>query len=497
MVISNKEEISSLHRSLEDNLASLRSRFGRSGDVVIRELHIGGGRKAAVLYMDGLADKQIIHESILPSLMSMESHLMEYGATDRPELVYSMIKSSILQVGDLKEVHQLQAVITEILSGNTILLLDGTQVALTVGTPGWKDRGVTEPAVQNVIRGPRESFNETLRTNTALVRRRIKDERLLCLQSSVGSVTKTDIAVMYIDGVADPAVLEEVQRRLQEIQAESILESGYIEEWIQEKKRSPFPTIFNTERPDVIAAGLLEGRVAIIVDGTPFVLLVPALFGQFFQSAEDYYQRSDIAILLRILRYFCFFVALLAPSFYIAVTTFHQDMLPTQLLISLASQREGIPFPAFVEALSMEIAFEILREAGIRMPRAIGQAISIVGALVIGQAAVEAGIVSAAMVIVVAMTAIANFVFPYFNMAIPVRILRFGLMLLAASFGLFGVTIGLLAIIIHLCSLRSFGIPYMTPFGPFHWSDQHDMLVRLPHGTKPSKPKGILGRLLG
>ena len=229
---------------------------------------------------------------------------------------------------------------------------------------------------------------------------------------------------MFIKGIVNDKVVEEVRKRLDRIDIDGILESGYIEELIQDETYTPFPTVYNTERPDVIAAGLLEGRIAILVDGTPFVLLVPALFTQYFQSAEDYYQRSDFG-LLRMLRYLALFIALLGPSLYIAITTFHQEMLPTALLISLAAQREGVPFPAFIEALMMEVTFEILREAGVRMPRAVGQAVSIVGALVIGQAAVEAGIVSAAMVIVVSITAIANFSFPSFNMAISIRILRF------------------------------------------------------------------------
>jgi spore germination protein KA len=269
------------------------------------------------------------------------------------------------------------------------------------------------------------------------------------------------------------------------------LESGYIEELIQDETYTPFPTVYNTERPDVIAAGLLEGRVAILIDGTPFVLLVPALFGQFNQAAEDYYQRADIGTLLRLLRYLSFFIALLGPSLYIAITTFHQEMIPTPLLISLAAQREGVPFPAFIEALVMELTFEILREAGVRLPRAVGQAVSIVGALVIGQAAVEAGIISAAMVIVVSVTAIASFVFPSYNMAISVRILRFGLMGLAASFGLFGITLGLIAIVLHLCSLRSFGIPYMSPFAPFILADQKDMLFKVPLWGMFSRPRLI------
>ncbi|MFC4306039.1 spore germination protein, partial [Cohnella boryungensis] len=257
--------------------------------------------------------------------------------------------------------------------------------------------------------------------------------------------------------------------------------------------RWTFPTIYNSERPDTVAAGLLEGKVAILVDGTPFVLLVPGLFIQFFQSAEDYYQRSDSSSLLRILRYVSFLIAMLAPSAYIAITTFHQEMLPTGLLINLAAQREGVPFPAFVEALLMEITFEILREAGVRMPKNVGQAVSIVGTLVIGQAAVDAGIVSAAMVIIVSITAISSFVIPAVNMSISVRMIRFLLMGLAASFGLFGILMGTLLLVLHLCSIESFGVPYMQSFSPFNWDDQKDGLVRLSWKRMLKRPR-VTGR---
>jgi spore germination protein KA len=260
---------------------------------------------------------------------------------------------------------------------------------------------------------------------------------------------------------------------------------------IQDETFTPFPTIYNTERPDAACAALLEGRIVIMVDGTPFVLIAPAVFVQFFQSSEDYYQRADISTSLRFLRFFSFFLALLTPSVYIAVTTFHQEMIPTDLLISLAAQREGVPFPAVVEAIVMEITFEILREAGVRMPRAVGSAISIVGALVLGQSAVEAGIVSASMVIIVSLTAISSFVCPSFNMAISIRLLRFLFMIAAATFGLFGISIGIIIMVAHLASLRSFGVPYLSPMAPFIPAVQKDVLVRAPIWAMFTRPRFI------
>jgi spore germination protein KA len=257
---------------------------------------------------------------------------------------------------------------------------------------------------------------------------------------------------------------------------------------IQDGVWTPFPTVFNTERPDTIAAGLLEGRIAIIVDGTPFVLLVPVVFVSFLQSAEDYYQRFDIGTFLRLLRFGSFFIALLLPSLYVAVATFHQELLPTTLMLHLAAQREGVPFPPIVEAFIMEVVFEVLREAGVRMPSAVGKTISIVGALVIGQSAVEAGIVSPAMVIVVSFTAITNFVLPAINLAIAVRLLRFGFLILAGTLGMYGISVALLLLVVHLSSLRSFGIPYLKPFAPFIPREQKDAFFRLPLWAMNTRP---------
>lgn len=483
-----------LKKSLHENVQLIRKKLGNSSDLIIREIRIGkeSNIKLALFYTDGLADSIALNNFILePLMLEMRKTELAQKISTNPNITLQLIKEEVLSVGGIKDVYDLETLLTTILGGDIVVLLDGSTKGLIVGMRDWEGRGVQEPSAQMVIRGPKEGFSESIRTNTALIRRRIKDSNLWLETKPIGRITKTDVSIMYIKGIVNDKVLEEVHKRLNQIDIDGILETGYIEELIEDETYTPFPTVYNTERPDVVAAGLLEGRIAILVDGTPFVLLVPALFGQFLQAAEDYYQRWDIGNLLRILRYIALAISLLGPSLYIAVTTFHQEMLPTPLLVNLAAQREGVPFPAFVEAIMMEVTFEILREAGVRMPRAIGQAVSIVGALVIGQAAVEAGIVSAAMVIVVSITAISSFVIPSFNMAISIRILRFGLMGLAASFGLFGITVGIIGLLLHMASLRSFGIPYMSPFGPFIPSDQKDMIFRVPIWGMFSRPRLI------
>lgn len=466
---------------LPKNLTFIKHSLGESTDIVIRKFKIGEKRtvKIAVVYTDGLVNEHTVHESLLETLMSdIRQTRLSQQASEKG--MYYTIRDHVLTAGEMDELDTLDDILHHVLSGDTVIFLEGETKALCVSTRGWQDRGVEEPSTQAVVRGPKDGFTETLRTNTALLRRKIKDPNLWISTQSIGKKTKTDVAVAYMNGIANDKVVKEVHKRLNQIDIDSILDSGYIEELIQDETYTPFPTVYNSERPDSIAAGLLEGRIAIIVDGSPFVLLVPALFMQFFQSPEDYYQRSDFSTLIRMIRFLSFFLALLTPSVYVALTTYHQEMIPTSLLINLSSQREGVPFPGLVEALIMEVTFEILREAGVRLPKAVGSAISIVGALVLGQAAVEAGLVSSAMIIVVSLTAISSFVSPSFNFAISIRMLRFLFMFLAATFGLFGILLGLIALALHLASLRSFGVPYLSPIAPYITSDQKDTILRFP-----------------
>lgn len=480
-----------IKRSLHENLKKIREAFGNSSDIVTREIRIGrqGEIRVGIIYTDGLINSEANHNFVMESLM-FELRRNEVDLKDLAGLtLLNYIKEMVLTVGSIEDVHDFNVITNAVLSGKVVLLFDGYEQGFAVEMKGGKERGVQETTTETTIRGPREGFTENLRVNTSLIRRKIKDHRLWIESKKVGKVTKTVVSIMYIKGIVREEVVQEVRSRIEQIDIDGILESGYIEELIQDDSYTPFPTIYNTERPDIVAGHLLEGRVAILVDGTPFVLTVPSIFVQFLQSPEDYYQRSDISSLIRLLRFFGFFTALLAPSLYVAITTFHQEMLPTQLLISLAAQREGVPFPAFIEAFLMEIMLEILREAGLRMPRAIGQAVSIVGTLVVGTAAVDAGIVSAAMVIVVAFTAISSFMVSSYDLAITVRILRFVFMGLAASFGLFGIILGLVALVLHLSSLRSFGVPYLSPMAPFALADQKDVFVRLPRRLLIFRPR--------
>ena len=489
----DKAESKPLKQNLNENLQHIKEKLGDSTDIIIREINIGneGKIKVGIAYTDGLSNLETLQNFIMETLM-MDIKLTDVDSiltADSP--VLALLKDYALTVGELKDVSDFDELFTTLLSGDVIILIDGYTSGFIIGNRHWAGRGVTEPTAQTVIRGPREGFSENLRMNTALVRRVIKDENLWMVSKEVGKRTKTNIAIMYINGVAESNIVDEVCNRIDRIDIDGILESANIEEFIQDSQFTLFPTVFNTERPDTVAAALLEGRIAILVDGTPFVLIVPALFVEYFQSSEDYYQRAVMASLIRMLRFVAFGISILVPAFYISLITFHHEIIPPALLVSLAAQREGVPFPAFVEAIIMEVTFEILREAGLRMPRAIGSAMSIVGAFVIGTAAVEAGIISAAMVIVVSITAISSFVPPSYDIAIAGRILRFLFMALAASFGLYGMLIGAIALVLHLCSLSSFGVPYMTPMAPFNLAGQKDSIIRFPIWKLLTRPPYI------
>ncbi|WP_223820901.1 spore germination protein [Bacillus sp. S3] len=482
-----------LERSLTDNIQKIKELFGNSDDIILREIRIGQGDKirVCIIFTDGLVDSQSTQNFIMETLM-IDFRTADVEKERRTgENLLPYLKESVLTVGDIQDIGDLTNLLDSLLNGKVILLFDGYTEGFAIEMKGGKERSVEEPTTETTIRGPREGFTENIRVNTALLRRKIRDHNLWIESRKIGKVSKTNLSIMYIKGIANEKIVKEVRKRLDRIKIDSVLESGYIEELIQDGIWTPFPTMYHSERPDAIAADLFEGRVAILVDGTPFVITVPVMFSQFLQSPEDYYNRADITTLLRILRYVGFIIALLAPSFYIAITTFHQEMLPTLLLITLAAQREGVPFPAFIEALAMEVSFEILREAGLRMPKAIGQAVSIVGTLVIGSAAVDAGFVSAAMVIVVAITAIASFIVSNYELSIAIRMLRFPFMAIAASFGLFGIIVGLIALVLHMCSLRSFGVPYMAPFGPFIKEDQKDAIFRFPRWAMGTRPRLI------
>jgi spore germination protein len=466
-----------LDSSLDVNEQFLTHLFEDCSDVLIRPFQLHHQTKALFVFVDGLIQTQFVNEA-MKALMLL----------DVDELTIEHILHQDLPISQASLERDYAKVLVGILSGDTCLLVDGQQEAILIGMRGPVTRSISEPETESVIRGPREGFVENLRVNTSLLRRKIKTPQLKMKPLLLGKQSNTNVVVAYMHDIANPELVDEVITRLHKINIDGVLESGYIEELIQDDAYSPFPQIQYTERPDVVASALLQGRVAMILDGTPFVLIVPFVFVNILQASEDYYERFQISSLLRWLRYIFLFLSLTAPALYVAITTFHHELLPTSLLLSIAASREAIPFPAVVEAFIMEISFEALREAGVRLPKAIGSAVSILGALVIGQAAVQAGIVSAPMVIVISITGIASFTIPRYNGAIALRMLRFPVLIAASIFGIYGIFLCLFLLVGHLASLRSFGIPYLSPLAPFSSADLKDVIIRAPLWQMKERP---------
>jgi spore germination protein len=468
--------------SLEENYTAIKEILLDCSDLVYRQFSISPSKvKALIIYIDCLVDKALIDQNLFRSLLKGEQEIIKTED----------LQESSLNASDLSTIDNLGILIKKLLQGNTILLVDQDEKGISVEYSHTENRSISEPETEIGIRGPREGFTEKISINLSLIRRRLKSPRLKTKSLVLGSETQTSVVITYLKGIAKDEMIEEVLARIHKIEIDGILESGAIEELIKDNAWSVFPQILDTERPDKVVAGLLEGRAAIIVDGTPFVLIVPSTFWTMMQASDDYYENWIFSSVIRLLRIGLLFIALLTPALYIALTTFHIEMVPTNLLFSIAASREPIPFPAVLESLIMELTFEALREAGVRMPKNIGQTISILGALVIGTAAVEAGIVSAIVVIVVSITGIASFTIPQFTLSNTFRFLRFPFMILASIFGLYGIFLGLTILLGHLCQLRSFGIPYFLPINTLQNHEWNDVLIRSPIWKNIKRPSDI------
>ncbi len=479
-----------LSSHIEDNLLALRQVFDLCADITFRELRLNAGNspRAFIVFSDSLCDPTQINESILKPIMQ-EITALPAGLQLTQANLQQVILERLLNVGKAQTSTDILQLVHFVLEGQLALVIDGSSAAIIAGVQGMKQRAVDEPTTEPNVRGPRDGFVENLSTNLSLIRRRIRSSRLKIETAEAGALTRTKIAVCYIQGIANDKIVAEVKQRLRRINTDSVLASGYIEEFIADQSFSLFPLIQYTERPDRTAGSLLEGRIALVVDNTPSVLLVPCTFLPLMQASEDYSNAATFATFIRALRFIALNIALLLPALTVAVLSFHQDFLPTQLIETLSNTRQDLPLPIFVEIILMEFLFELLQEAGARLPQTIGQAVSTVGGLVIGQSAVSAGFISPVTVIVVALTAIASFTLPSYAAENSIRILRFAMIILAAVLGSVGIILGLMVILAHLCSLRSFGIPYLSPFAPLSLRDLKDSFIRVPWPLMKTRPR--------
>ncbi len=484
---ANGDEVKPFAESLDKNMEMLKRvlHYGTNADVVIREFDIPTDPKteAAILFMEGLAARDAINFAILQPLMLIAN----LDDTERTQNCLELVKRRLLPGNQVTEKDNLRGIIEDVLSGTTCLLIDGSDIALSIETRAWEHRGIEKPSAEMVVRGPQEAFSETLRSNLALIRRRMRTPDLITEMLKVGTLSRTDCALLYIEGLTNPQLVDEARKRIQTITSDHIQDTGILEQFIEEKPYVLAPQTISTERPDRMAAFLAEGYVGIMLDGSPFGLVLPATFWSLLQSAEDYFLRWPFGAFLRLVRMLALILAIFLPAVYLALTNFHPEMIPTDLLLAIAASREKVPFPTAIEVLIMEVSIELIREAGVRIPGVIGPTLGIVGALILGQAAVAASIVSPILVVIVAITALGAFAVPNFNMAFAIRLYRFMYILLAAALGFYGVAIGVFIQLVTYVNLKSFGVPYMSPVAP-HTRSSGDALFRFPVWKSEIRP---------
>lgn len=471
---------------VDANLREINQMFNsaENKDLIIRQFSLRGNIRCFLAYIDGMADKKIIDDYILRPLFSAEGlPLPGVGAGN-------IALEDIVETNDAKRLTDLKKVVSEILKGNTAVYINGLDYYLACESMGFEKRTVTEPKTEGIVRGPQEAFSENVRTNISLVRRIIKNSKLTTEFFEIGEKTNTIVAIIYLKDVVNPAIVKEVRRRLNNIETDFLVSSGMLEQLIEDNPYSLFPTILSTERPDRTASHIIEGRVAIIMDGEPFAMLVPTAIHAFMHSPEDAALKWQYTTGLRLIRLFALIAASMLPGLYIALTTFHREMIPTDLLIAIGKAKENVPFPTIVEILLMELGFELIREAGTRIPGIIGNTLGIIGALILGDAAVSANIVSPILIIIVAVTGLSNFAIPNYSLAFAVRLSRFYYIVAGAVLGFYGIALGILAYILMLVNLKSFGIPFFSTIAP-KTKRSRDVIIRWPLWMQEYRPDNI------
>lgn len=470
--------------------SNIKKVLSGSSDIEFRDLYINSSEKLPFTFVciDGLVDAKAVNDDILKPL-AQERVFSE--AKNLKEAI-ALIEKGVVYHFRLKTRHKVSECIHDILDGSVALVFDGEETALTFDIKGLEKRNIEEPANENVLKGAKDSFIEILRVNTSLVRQKIRNKNLKIIEVQVGKQTRTALAVVYIAGITNKRLLDELLKRLHSIEIDGAINTGNIEEYIVDRKFSIFPQIMYTERTDKFCQNILDGRVGLFIDGLPAAYIIPAVINMFFQAPEDYAQNYFVSSVIRFIRYMSALVTLMLPGFYISITTFHPEMIPTDLAVSIIQSKEGVPFPTFVEVIFMLIAFELLLEAGLRLPKSVGQAVSIVGALVVGEAAVTAKLVSPAVVIVIAVTGIAGFVIPNQDLSNSLRLCRFLLVSGSIIAGLFGLTIGVILLFYSMAQMENFGVPYLSPYVANEGRElTQDTVIRLPLFMMKKRPTSL------
>lgn len=454
----------------------------QNSDAIIREFSIARKIKAFIVFIDGMVDRTIINDFILRQLMT-PIHFEDYKEGN----LIRYITDNVLSIHDTSTSNKYDKIVSQVLNGHTALFIEDSEEALLIESRGYEKRSVEKPTTETVVRGSMEGFTENMRTNITLIRRIIKNKNLVTEMLPMGNTNNGTCAMMYINGLTNPKIIKEVKRRVESISKDFIGGDGMLEQLIEDNPLMIFPQVFSTERSDRAASCLTEGKVVLVPEGTPFILVAPATFFHLLHTSEDSFLRWQYGTLLRIVRLLGMVGALFLPALYISLLTYHQEMIPTELLVSIAKTREQVPFPTLIEVLIMEVSFELIREAGVRVPGVIGQTLGIIGALILGQAAVAAGIVSPILIIVVAVTGLGSFAIPNFSLAFAIRIIRFLFIFFAAIAGFYGISAGIFILGSMACSMKSFGVPYFSPVAP-RTKLNPDVIVRAPTYKQSYRP---------
>lgn len=460
------KQIKPVDRHIDNNIKYIKEQIGMNSDMIIRQIPMQSDDASCIVYLESMINADSLNMHVIKPLSELSD---EPGHED-------VLKC--LSVPQVEKVSDLDAAITDIFRGKVVLLLENSKYVYLIPLMNSEARSIAEPDAEKAIRGSREGFVERIDINMFLIRRKLSDPKLVIEEKVVGTRTNTRIAILYIKDITNDSILEEVRNRIEKIKTDSITGTGMIEQFIEDSPLSIFPQIQNTERSERAVQAILGGRICILCDGTPFVLMLPAVFPHFLAASEDYYERTILGSFSRFLRYVAVLITITLPSLYIALTSFHLELIPFSLVLPLAEARKEIPFPPLVEAFILEIAVEFLREMGVRLPQPIGSTLGVVGGIVLGEAAIRASLVSPAMVIVVGATAVISFTIPSFSMVLALRFLRFFMMIMAGMFGAYGITIGWIFILGHLMRLESFSIPYLSPFAPLRQDDLKDTVFR-------------------
>ncbi len=469
-VIETGEGEEPISESLTDALVEIRRLQANSDDLIITPKTTDGGVRVAMVMYDGMVSNQQVSDFLMPNVVKTPAGLTA------PEEVYAYLQQGVIMASEVKEARTYVELLIMCMSGFSAVLVDGCPKAILLGYQGFATRGVSEPSSENNLQGSREGFSESVVMNLSLIRRRLKSPRLVVEGMTLGRLSNTSVKLVYLRGVASAPLIGKIREKLGKVQMDVLLDAGYLQSFIDDRKLSLFSGVWTTERPDTLCAKICEGRVAVLVDGTPFALICPYLFAEHFQSLDDYSHKPYFASFVRILKYAAFFITILLPGYYVAVVSFHPELIPETLLTQFVGTAAYTPLPVLLEAVVVFLLYEVLREAGLRLPRPIGSTLGVVGGIVIGDAAVKAGIVGLPMIIIIAITAIGSFVVP--SLYEPITILRFVFIFVGGLLGLFGVYLGLALFVVNLCSVKTLGIPFTSPITPVYRRSFRDIFVR-------------------